>query len=55
LVVLEFGHGTLPLRGNAEDYGSVPCICELDKSDLVVRRYWSKSRGVRILIGYWLV
>src|SRR6516165_1644380 len=28
LVVVEFGHGTLPLRGNAEDCCSVPCICE---------------------------
>jgi hypothetical protein len=28
LMVLEFGHGTLPLRSNAEDCCSVPCNCE---------------------------
>jgi len=28
LMVLEFGHGTLPLRSNAEDRRSVPCHCE---------------------------
>ena len=28
LMVLEFGHGPLPLRRNTEDCGSVPCNCE---------------------------
>jgi hypothetical protein len=55
LMVMEFGHGTLPLRSNAEDCGSVPSNCECGQVDLVFRRYWSKSHGMRILIGYRVV
>ncbi|HEX3496272.1 MAG TPA: hypothetical protein VHT02_03700, partial [Methylocella sp.] len=39
LVVLEFGHGTLPLRSNAEDRHSVPCDCKCGQVDLGSRRH----------------
>ena len=49
LMVLEFGHGTLPLRSNAEDYGSVPRNCECGQvgpclPTLLVKIAWNAYR-----------